>query len=177
MLGRCSTRSRCLRFHGGVTEWPAAYLRRCLHGEPPAQEARVAEWVTDETKGGEPGPRVPHLVGLASAGAVFEAPRIHELCALVEDRWQRRGIGRMLVNELFADARGNGAGLIRLELCRSQPGLLAYVPEHGSVVSTRSAGCDVSVDIDVGAAAMMFKTVGTGLRDQSGANPAAVRVR
>jgi GNAT superfamily N-acetyltransferase len=149
MLGRCSMRSRYLRVHGVITELPAAYLRWCLHGEPPAQEARVAEWVTGETTGGEQGPRVPHLVGLASAGAVFEAPRIHEACALVEDRWQRRGIGRMLVNELFAHARGNGARLIRLELCRSQPGLLAYVLAHASVVSTRSAGCDVSLDIDV----------------------------
>jgi GNAT superfamily N-acetyltransferase len=149
MLGRCSVRSRCLRFHGGVTELPAAYLRRCLHGEPPAQEARVAEWVPGDTTGGEPGSRVPHLVGLASAGAVFEASRIHEVCALVEDGWQRRGIGRRLVSELFAHARGNGAELIRLELCRSQPGLLAYVLAHASVVSTRSAGCDVSVDVDV----------------------------
>jgi GNAT superfamily N-acetyltransferase len=149
MLGRCSVRSRCLRFHGGVTEWPTAYLRRCLYGEQPAQEARVAEWITDEATGAAPGPRVPHLVGLASVGAAFEAPWIHEACALVEDRWQRRGIGRMLVNELFAHARGHGIGRIRLDMCRSQPELVSYVLAQASVASTCSAGCDVRVDIDV----------------------------
>src|SRR5262245_2390767 len=92
MFGRCSKQTRYRRFHGFVTEIPAAYLRRCLGDEPPAHRTRVAEVVTA-------GPAGP-LVGLAGSGPVSGAPGVHEAGVLVEDAWQRRGIGRLLVSGL-----------------------------------------------------------------------------
>jgi GNAT superfamily N-acetyltransferase len=132
MFGRCSAETRYRRFHGVVTEMPASYMRRCLDGE---QRALVAQPVT----GG--------LVGLASAGPALDAPHVHEAGVLVEDAWQRRGIGRALLAGLFAGARDAGAELVRMELCRAQPSLIAYVIAHAHVVSTCASGCDVTVDV------------------------------
>jgi len=135
MFARCSPRARYERFHGVVEEIPAEYLRRCLHGDE--QEAVVAEAVTGE------------LVGLASAGPVSGEPHGCELGVLVADRWQRKGIGRMLTGELLARAHARGLRFVRLELCRLQPGLLDYVVTHLPVAARRSDGCDVTVDVSV----------------------------
>lgn len=135
MLARCSPRTRYERFHGVVREIPPGYLRRCLHGE--AQEALVAELVT----GGR-------LVGLASTGPVPSAPDVHELGVLVEDRWQRKGIGRLLVEELVAHAAASGVARVRLELCRLRPDLLDHVVAHLPVAGRASDGCDVTIDVD-----------------------------
>lgn len=135
MLARCSPRTRYERFHGVVREIPPGYLRRCLYGEE--QEAVVAELVTGE------------LAGLASTGPVSGEPDVCELGVLVEDRWQRKGIGRMLADELFAQAHASGIGRVRLELCRLQPGLLDYVVAHLPVAARSGEGCDVTVDVRV----------------------------
>lgn len=140
MFGRCSPDTRYRRFHGFVPELPAAYVRRCLGDD--AHAAFVAEAVT----GGD-----VRLVGLASAGPVTGEPGVRELGALVEDRWQRQGVGRLLVAAVCDDARAAGAEVIRLELCRSQPSLLAYVAGHAEVVASRHDGCDVTVDVALGA--------------------------
>lgn len=131
MLDRCSPRTRYERFHGVVEAIPPGYLRRCLHGD--GQEARVAELVTGE------------LVGLASTGPV--APEVCELGVLVEDRWQGKGIGRLLAADLMAHAAAAGATLLRLELCRAHPWLLDYVVTQLPVAARLTEGCDVTVDV------------------------------
>ncbi len=131
MLARCSPRTRYERFHGVVETIPPEYLRRCLHGD--GQEAGVAELVTGE------------LVALASTGPA--APGVRELGVLVADRWQRRGIGRLLTADLFEAAAAAGARLVRLELCRLRPGLLDYVVTHLPVAARLTDGCDVTVDV------------------------------
>jgi GNAT superfamily N-acetyltransferase len=77
------------------------------------------------------------------------ASHIREVGVLVEDGRQRQGVGRMLFAAALADARADGAGLIRLELCRAQPSLLAYVLATMDVTATRGSGCDVTVDAAV----------------------------
>jgi GNAT superfamily N-acetyltransferase len=154
LLDRCSDETRYRRFHCRISEIPAAYLRRCMQGQPSAHEALVAEWVNTRAFGEHRSSRSPHLVGLASTGPTGEAADVYEMCALVEDGWQRRGIGRALATQLCAHASANGVALIRMELCRSQPRLLAYLVAHTSVTAMRSRGCDVSIDIDVGATAI-----------------------
>lgn len=138
MFGRCSPETRHRRFHGCVTELPAAYLRRCLGGGPEAHAAFVAEAVIDGAV---------RLVGLAGAGPVPGAPGVRELGALVEDRWQRQGVGRLLTAAVCEDARAAGVEVLRLELCRSQPSLVAYVVAHAEVVAARHDGCDLTVDV------------------------------
>ena len=135
MFARCSPRTRYERFHGVVEEIPPEYLRRCLNGDE--QEAVVAEAVTGE------------LAGLASTGPVPGEPDGCELGVLVADRWQRKGIGRLLMGELLARAHARGLRFVRLELCRLQPGLLDYVTTHLPVTARHSDGCDVTVDVSV----------------------------
>jgi GNAT superfamily N-acetyltransferase len=125
MFGRCSRQTRYERFHGVVAG--AAYLRRCLD----SPGAFVAEVGTG-------------LVGFADTAPVPGAPHIHEAGVLVEDGWQRRGVGRRLLARLLADTP---AELIRLELCRERRWLVAYVFAHAKVVASRGSGCDVTVDV------------------------------
>jgi GNAT superfamily N-acetyltransferase len=142
MMDRCSPRTRFERFHGVVDGLPAEYLRRCLEGD--RQEAVVAETLTGE------------LVGLASTGPVRGEPDVVELGVLVEDRWQGRGIGRLLIGDMFLRAHTSGVRLVRLEMCRLMPGLLDYVVTRLPVAARLSDGCDVTVDIDADAAAAVM---------------------
>jgi GNAT superfamily N-acetyltransferase len=138
MFERCSDETRYHRFHGVVHELPPAYLRRCLEPGPDAHAAFVAEQAT----GG-----ACRLVGLASAGPVDGAFRVREAGVLVEDARQRQGIGRRLLAAVSADARASGVDLLRLQMCRSQPSLLAYVVAHAQVAAVTRDGCDVTVDV------------------------------
>jgi GNAT superfamily N-acetyltransferase len=169
MFGRCSPRTRYRRFHAPVAAIPAAYLRRCLDGGPDAQRALVAE-----PRPGRPGESSP-ISGLASAGPVPGAPRVREAGVLVEDAWQRQGVGRALFAELLAGAGRDGVELIRLELCRAQPSLAAYVFAHLRVVAAESAGCDVTVDVAVEVPAA--RVPGPGARLRRRRSPAAGRAR
>jgi GNAT superfamily N-acetyltransferase len=130
LLDRCSPATRHQRFHGVVTEIPAAYLRRCLSGEHVTRVAQVGA----------------ELVGFASAGPVFDEPTVHEVAVLVEDGWQRRGVGRALVLALLADVP---VPVVRMELTRSP--LLDHLYATLPVIGTASYGNDVTIDIDVAA--------------------------
>jgi GNAT superfamily N-acetyltransferase len=142
MFGRCSDETRYHRFHGVVRELPPAYLRRCLDPGPDAHTAFVAEVAAGGAR---------RLVGLASAGPVAGASHVLETGVLVEDALQRQGIGRRLLAALSAHARASGVGLLRLEMCRSRPALLAYVFAHAQVAAATRDGCDVTIDVSVDA--------------------------
>jgi GNAT superfamily N-acetyltransferase len=125
MMNRCSPRTRYERFHGVVTEIPAAYLRCCLTG---AHLALVAE-EDDE------------IVGLASMAPDDDPP---EIGVIIEDGWQGHGLGRALVAALVEKG---GSPVVRMELCRAS--LLDYVKTTFSIVASESHGCDVTLDVDV----------------------------
>jgi GNAT superfamily N-acetyltransferase len=136
MLARCSPRTRYERFHGVVTEFPPAYLHRCLTGEHTAVVA---------TEGTE-------LVALASMGGVFEAPDVREIAVIVEDRWQGKGLGRELVATILAHT---GTAVVRMEVCRSS--LLGYLTSTLPVVAAHQHGCDTTVDLDVRSAVEQWR--------------------
>ncbi len=131
LMSRCSPATRHQRFHGVVTEIPAGYLLDCLSGE---HVALVAQRGAD-------------LVGFASVGPVFDEPAVHELAVLVEDGWQRRGVGRALVLALLAVVP---VPVVRMELTRSP--LLDHLRATLPVVGSTSYGADVTIDIDVASA-------------------------
>jgi GNAT superfamily N-acetyltransferase len=134
MFARCSEDTRYRRFHGFVPALPAAYLSRCLDGR---HRAFVAE------------PPGAGVVALASAGPVFDDPRVYEAGVMVEDDWQRRGVGGMLLATLFTATRAAGADRMRLVLCRAQPSLLAYAAGRADVVARDVSGCDVTFEVAV----------------------------
>jgi GNAT superfamily N-acetyltransferase len=98
MFRRCSRQTAYRRFHGPVRAIPSAYLAEALAGVP----EHFALVVTDG----------PCVVALASCREDEPprggAPAGVQLGILVEDRWQRRGLGRLLLRRLVehADARG-----------------------------------------------------------------------
>jgi GNAT superfamily N-acetyltransferase len=136
MLSRCSPRTRYQRFHGIVDTFPPAYLRRCLTGE---HVALVAE--EDD-----------QVVALASVGPVFEEPAVHEVAAIVEDRWQSKGLGRELVTTLLAHA---GVAVVRVEVCQNS--LLGYLTATLPVTASHHHGCDTTLDLDVRSAVQQWR--------------------
>jgi GNAT superfamily N-acetyltransferase len=89
MLARCSVRTRLQRFNVPVRELPRTYAKQI------ARPGRTdAHWVADA--GGE-------IVALADvAGA--------EIGVVVEDAWQRRGLGTRLLSRAVEEAARRGAG-------------------------------------------------------------------
>jgi GNAT superfamily N-acetyltransferase len=88
MWERCSLATRIGRFHAPVRKIPASYLRTVL--SDPATSLVAA----DRSAGA-----VVALASLVPAGGSSA-----ELGVLVEDAWQRRGIGRQLVAHLIGAA-------------------------------------------------------------------------
>ena len=90
---RCSLATRIGRFHAPVRDIPAPYLTAVL-ADPGASILAVREPAGD-------------VVALAS---LFRSPGsgTAELGVLVEDAWQRRGIGRRLVAHLVVAAPARG---------------------------------------------------------------------
>lgn len=93
MWQRCTLATRTARFHAPVRHIPASYLKAVLD-DPPASVIAQHESTGD-------------VVALASLirGASGDSA---ELGVLVEDAWQRRGIGRRVVTRLITAAPARG---------------------------------------------------------------------
>lgn len=87
---RCSMRTLFARYHAGVRTVPRRWLHRLL--SPPRGTTFVA-------LAGREVVAVGQLIGTAT-------PRLAEVSLLVEDTWQRRGVGAALLSHLAAVARG-----------------------------------------------------------------------
>lgn len=105
MLCRCSEQSRYQRFHSPVRRFPEPYLTEALKGSA-HHRALVAQ--------------TPAGVIVALASCVAETDRTAEIGILVEDAWQRQGIGARLLDMLMAHAAASGIPRMRAVL----------LPEH-----------------------------------------------
>jgi GNAT superfamily N-acetyltransferase len=92
MHGRCSMHTLFSRYHAGTRNMPRRWLHRLLN--PPRGHTLVATY----------GPDVVAMGQLLRAGA----PDVGEVSLLVEDVWQRRGIGTAVLTQLAAAARSAG---------------------------------------------------------------------
>jgi GNAT superfamily N-acetyltransferase len=91
MLARCSDETRRRRFHNAAGAFPDQYLAKALDGSA-EHYAIIAEL---------PG-RHGSAAGMASCCALTEG--VGELALLVEDACQRRGVGKILLEQLRAHA-------------------------------------------------------------------------
>lgn len=93
MWERCKAATRTGRFHAPVRRLPVSYLDAVL-ADPDASLVAAL-------------PSADLVIGIAS---LFRAGTSHsaELGVLVEDRWQRHGIGRRLVSLLALGAPSRG---------------------------------------------------------------------
>ena len=104
MLSRCTDTTRLRRFQGRRRSFPEPYLTEALSGHP-EHFALVAG-----------APAV--AVALASCRAV--AGDAAELAVLVEDAWQRHGIGTRLLNELIEHADRSGLRTLKATMLASR---------------------------------------------------------
>jgi L-amino acid N-acyltransferase YncA len=116
MYQRCSPETTYRRWHGHLRAFPAAYLAAMAAGSD-EHIAVVAR-------------RDGQVAGFASAAEV--APGIREIGVLVEDRWQRHGIGRALLSSLVADSKALGTRVIRAEVLADDAGLVETLRRFGA---------------------------------------------
>lgn len=104
MHARCSLDTRIARWHAPIRAIPASYLTE-VTGCRPSHAAMVAV---------EPG-AAGDIVGLASACLV--SPNAWELGMLVEDAYQRQGVGRAMLSALVDEVvRRGGRELLAVSL-------------------------------------------------------------
>ena len=135
MLARCTGQTRYRRFHGPVTAFPERYLTEALSGSP-LHFALVA--CLDEDAEAEHGRGTVvdgtvvdgTVVALASCRAVDEG--VAELGILVEDEWQRRGVGGDLLGEIVAYAARTGLRALQAQVLAEQPWIVGLLRRHGT---------------------------------------------
>jgi GNAT superfamily N-acetyltransferase len=139
MLARCSGETRYRRFHGPVRLFPERYLTEALSGSPvhfalvaSVPSASGAEGAAGEDAVGE------DVVALASCRAVAEG--VAELGVLVEDAWQRRGIGDRLLREMTDFATRSGLRALQAQLLAEQPWIAGLLRRYGRCETVATGG-------------------------------------
>jgi GNAT superfamily N-acetyltransferase len=133
MFDRCSSQTRYRRFHGRVNAFPRRYLDEALAGLP-VHFALVA--CTDAGR----------VVALASCRA--EAVGVAELGILVEDAYQRRGIGAVLLREIAGYAGRTGLTTLKAQVLGEQSWIARLLGAYGSCESAIARGVlEVSVRV------------------------------
>ena len=127
MFGRCTPQTIYRRFHGQVKAFPRAYLAEALAGVP-GHFALVA---------GD-GPRVVALASLrlADPGSREAA----ELGILIEDGWQRHGLGRVLLGGLIAHVDSLGLPELQAQMLTEQDWIMGLLSPYGQCASAFSPG-------------------------------------
>jgi GNAT superfamily N-acetyltransferase len=132
MFQRCSPATVFRRFHGQVRAFPRAYLDEALAGAD-------AHYAVVCYSGCE-------AVALASCRT--GAPGSAELGILIEDAWQRRGLGGTLLGELVAHAAGHGIRELRAQMLTEQDWIIKMLTRHGTWTSAFARGVrDVTLDL------------------------------
>jgi GNAT superfamily N-acetyltransferase len=113
---RCSADSLLHRFLSPMTGIPAVHIADVLGGR------RGLDSVVAATAAGD-------LIGLATLAPAHRGPT--ELAVLVEDSWQRSGVGRSLVRHVVRRARVQGTERLAVVVESTRPGLLRALTPLG----------------------------------------------
>jgi GNAT superfamily N-acetyltransferase len=131
MVHRCSRQTLFRRFHSYTDGH--AYLRS-LFGDDWRQPTLLAWYGTV-------------CIGVGSLGGDSAASA--DLGVLVEDSWQRRGVGSRLVSALFDVARAAGMTRVHADVLGDDQFILRTLRRFGPLTVSLSTGT-YSVDIDLG---------------------------
>ncbi|AXX32993.1 hypothetical protein APASM_5628 [Actinosynnema pretiosum subsp. pretiosum] len=131
--GRCSKRSLFARYHAGVSALPRRWLHRLL--APPRGTALVAQCAD-------------RVVAIGQLIRTSE-PEVAEVSVLVEDEWQRRGIGAALLAQLARAARADGHRELVAWCLPEETGLRRAAERAGLVCSARREDGALRVSIAV----------------------------
>jgi GNAT superfamily N-acetyltransferase len=163
MFERCTLDTRYRRFHGPVKAIPDRYLTEALAGDPfhyalvacPVPDpGAVPEPVSalDPAASGscavpDPGTWADGIVALASCRTVDEGAA--ELGLLIEDAWQRHGLGSRLLRDLVTHARQTGLRVLQAQLLAEQAWITDLLRPYGPcrLRSTWAGVLNVTVQI------------------------------
>jgi GNAT superfamily N-acetyltransferase len=134
MFRRCTPETRAARFHGMLHALPARYLAEALTAEAEVHDALVLE----DRSGG--------LVALASACRAGGGPAV-EVGLLVEDAWQGRALGPLLLTSLAVRARARGVRVLRCDVLADRQHLVEVVRRTLGPVAVRREGVEVHVEV------------------------------
>ena len=140
MFARCTVQTRYRRFHAPVTAIPARYLTEALSGSL-LHYALVAGPAA-------PASGIADIVALASC-RLLAAGRA-EVGLLVEDGWQRRGLGLRLLDDLVTHASGTGVRVLEAQLLAEQSWIAGLLDRYGRcrLHSSQSGVVLVTVSLD-----------------------------
>ena len=149
MFDRCAPSTRYSRFHGPVKAIPARYLADALSGTPfhcalvaclaplggaaghvAADQTAADQTAADQMAASGPEARAGTIVALASCRLTGEGAA--ELGVLVEDAWQRHGLGARLLGDLVAHARSIGLHVLEAQLLAEQSWIAGLLRAHGT---------------------------------------------
>jgi GNAT superfamily N-acetyltransferase len=131
MLARCSRESLYHRFHGFTDG--VAYTRALLKGRPHQQS--LLGW------------HLGDCVGVATIGR--DGQGAGHLGVLVEDRWQRQGLGTRLIQALVESARSAGLTRLHADVLGEDKFILRVLRPLGQLTVAIALGT-FSVEIDLG---------------------------
>jgi GNAT superfamily N-acetyltransferase len=156
MFARCTLETRYRRFHGPVKAIPGRYLAEALSATP-FHYALVAclglsREAVDQAAAPDLAAQPVEIVALASCRLIDEGAA--ELGVLIEDAWQRQGLGTRLVNDLVAYASGTGLRVLAAQLLAEQAWIAGLLRPHGtcSIRPTWGGILNVTVRLDTGSA-------------------------
>jgi GNAT superfamily N-acetyltransferase len=133
MFDRCTPSTRYRRFHGPVKAIPERYLADALSGSA-FHYALVAWCDTAPFPYGDPvasaGASPGVAVALASCRVIEEGAA--ELGLLIEDAWQRHGVGTLLLRDLVAHARRIGVRVLEAQLLAEQAWIAGLLKPYGA---------------------------------------------
>jgi RimJ/RimL family protein N-acetyltransferase len=138
MFERSSAQTRYLRFFSGGATVPDHILRRLVQVDHACREAVVAE------VGGA-------IVGMAGYDRTAAQPDRAELAVVVEDAWQRRGLGRRLVREVVRHARRHDVNVIVANVLSENQQALRLVRGMSPDSRARVDGTESVVEIPLSA--------------------------
>jgi GNAT superfamily N-acetyltransferase len=124
MFQRCSPTTIYQRFHGVVRAWPRAYLDEALSGSD-------MHYAVVCYSGREAIAQASYRVAEADSA---------ELGILVEDAWQRRGLGGQLLGVIVAHAVASGIRVLRAQVLTEQDWIIGVLARHGPCTSAFGRG-------------------------------------
>jgi GNAT superfamily N-acetyltransferase len=142
MLARCSDATLFHRFHG-ITDGAAHF--GALLQDGPAQQTLLA-W------------HGSNCIGVATFGVV--ATGIIDLAVLVEDAWQRQGVGTQLTASLLDSARANGVDIVHADVLSDDLYIVQALRRVGPLTASIEHGI---WSLDVALGCQPCQTAGTGL--------------
>ncbi len=138
-LARLSERTRWLRFHAPVSELSDEELRQLVVVDHHEREAIVAE-VRHRLIAWQP-------VGVARYAELDD--RRVEFAIVVEDAWQGKGLGRILLGALFDAARDEGYVYAVGFILRENTGLFRLLDSLGVRYRLEDDGTEVIATVDL----------------------------